>query len=34
VDRTVVENEHDGLDGDPELGTIAPIDLLQESDEV
>src|SRR5829696_3423355 len=34
VDRTVVENEHDGLERDPELGAIAPIDLLQEGDEV
>src|SRR5215212_6647172 len=34
VDRTVVENEHDGLERDPELGTLAPIDRLQESDEV
>ena len=34
VDRAVVENEHEGLDRDPELGTIAPINLLQQSDEV
>src|SRR3954452_4584852 len=34
VDRTVVENEHERLERDPELGAIAPIDLLQESDEV
>ncbi len=34
VDRAVVEDEHDRLDRDPELGTIAPIDLLQESKEV
>src|SRR5215213_212454 len=34
VDRTVVENEHDGLERAPELGAIAPIDLLQQSDEV
>src|SRR5215218_5885732 len=31
VDRAVVENEHDGPERDPELGAIAPIDLLQES---
>ena len=29
-----IENEHEGLDRDPELGTIAPINLLQQSDEV
>src|SRR3954471_8617677 len=34
VDRAVVENEHERLDRNPELGTIAAIDLLQESDEV
>src|SRR4051794_5267736 len=34
VDRAVVEDEHEGLDRNPELGPIAPIDLLQESDEV
>src|ERR671913_583879 len=34
VDRTVVEDEHDGLKHHPERGAIAPIDLLQESDEV
>src|SRR3954467_6031465 len=34
VDRAVVENEHERLDRTPELGTIAAIDLLQESDEV
>src|SRR4051794_38207142 len=34
VDRAVVEDEHERLDGNPELGTIAAIDLLQESDEV
>src|SRR4051812_22791679 len=34
VDRAVVEHKHDGLERDPELGTIAPVDLLQESDEV
>src|SRR3712207_1057033 len=34
VDRTVVEDEHDGLKHHPELGAIAPIDLLRESDEV
>src|SRR3954451_10021827 len=34
VDRAVVQDEHEGLDRNPELGPIAPIDLLQESDEV
>src|SRR5215211_8340130 len=34
VDRAVVENEHDRRERDPELGTIAPIDLLQQSAEV
>src|SRR5215212_2223224 len=34
VDRAVVEDEHDGLDRDPELGAIAPINLLQQSDKV
>jgi hypothetical protein len=34
VDRTVVEDQNEGLDRNPELGTIAPINLLQESDEV
>src|SRR5215218_6307335 len=34
VDRAVVEDEHEGLERNPELGPIAPIDLLQESDEV
>src|SRR4051812_13061327 len=34
VDRAVVQDEHEGLDRTPELGPIAPIDLLQESDEV
>src|SRR3954463_16571163 len=34
VDRADVENEHERLGRNPELGTIAPIDLLQESDEV
>src|SRR4051794_16486241 len=34
VDRAVVQDEHEGLDRDAELGTIAPVDLLQESDEV
>src|SRR3954447_19919011 len=34
VDRTVVEDQNEGLDRNPELGTIAPVDLLQESDEV
>src|SRR3954471_12284451 len=34
VDRAVVQDEHEGLDRDAELGTIAAIDLLQESDEV
>ena len=33
VDRAVVEDEHDGLEHHTELGPIAPIDLLQESDE-
>src|SRR3954467_14732612 len=34
VDRAVVEDEHDRLERGPELGPIAPVDLLQESDEV
>src|SRR3954470_12682682 len=34
VDRTVVEDQNEGLDRNPELGAIAPVDLLQESDEV
>src|SRR3954454_17919169 len=34
MDRAVVENEHDRLEHAAELGAIAPIDLLQESDEV
>jgi hypothetical protein len=33
VDRTVVEDQNEGLDRDAELGTIAAVDLLQESDE-
>src|SRR3954465_110226 len=34
VDRAVVQDEHEGLDRDAELGTIAAVDLLQERDEV
>jgi len=34
VDRAVVEDKHDGLEHYPELGTIAPINLLQQSNEV
>src|SRR5215212_6545881 len=34
VDRAVVEDQNDGLDRNSELGPIAPVDLLQESDEV
>src|SRR3954464_13534931 len=34
VDRAVVEDEHEELERDAELGTIAAVDLLQESDEV
>src|SRR3954469_17057581 len=34
VDRAVVQDEHEGLDRSSELGPIAPVDLLQESDEV
>src|SRR5215213_6815628 len=34
VDRAIVEDEHDRLNRHPELGAIAPIDLLQDSDEV
>src|SRR5215207_4400363 len=34
VDRTVVEDQNEGLDRDAELGTIAAVDLLQESKEV
>src|SRR3954467_2112713 len=34
VDRAVVQDEHEGLDRDAELGTIATVDLLQKRDEV
>src|ERR671917_1502784 len=34
MDRAVVEDHNEGLGREPELGTIAPIDLLQESDKV
>src|SRR4051794_36293164 len=34
VDRAVVQDQNEGLDCNPELGPIAPIDLLQESAEV
>src|SRR5215212_4774164 len=34
VDGAVVEHKHDGLEHAAELGTIAAVDLLQESDEV
>src|SRR3954466_5814376 len=34
VDRGVVEDQNEGLDRNSELGPIAPVDLLQESDEV
>src|SRR5215211_4084185 len=34
MDRTVVEDQNEGLDRDAELGTIAVVDLLQEGDEV
>src|SRR3954466_2736011 len=34
VDRAVVEHKHDRLERSPELGPIAPVDLLQERDEV
>ena len=34
MDRTVVEDQNEGPGREPELGTIAPIDLLQESDKV
>ena len=34
VDRTVIEDQNEGLDRDAELGTVAAVDLLQESDEV
>src|SRR3954454_1641629 len=34
VDRAVVQDEHEGLDRDAELGTIAMVDLLQKRDEV
>src|SRR5215210_6683683 len=34
VDRAGIQDEHDRLDRDAKLGTIATIDLLQESDEV
>src|SRR3954468_2230014 len=34
VDRAVVEDEHEGLERDAELGTIAAVALLPESDEV
>src|SRR3954451_13033949 len=33
VERAVVEDQNEGLERDPELGPIAPIDLLQERDE-
>ena len=33
MDRAVVEDEHDRLERDPELGPEAPVNLLQESDE-
>src|SRR3954454_16343593 len=34
VDRAVIEHKHDRLEHSAELGAIAPIDLLQERDEV
>ena len=34
VDRAVIQDQNEGLDRNPELGTLAPVDLLQESDEV
>src|SRR3982751_574294 len=34
VDRAVVEDQNDGLDRNSALGPIAPVDLLQERDEV
>src|SRR5215207_3382093 len=34
MDRAVVEDQNEGPGREPELGTIAPIDLLQESDKV
>ena len=34
VDRTVIEDQNEGLDRDAELGTVAAVDLLQASDEV
>jgi predicted MFS family arabinose efflux permease len=34
VDRTVIEDQNEGLDRDAERGTVAAVDLLQESDEV
>src|SRR5437764_11592590 len=34
VDRTVIEDQNEGLDRDAELGTVAAVDLLQQSDEV
>ena len=34
VDRAVIQDEHERLDRDAELGAIALIDLLQERDEV
>src|SRR3954447_2831631 len=34
VDRAVVEDKHDGRERDPELGAIAAVDLLQQSNEV
>src|SRR5215210_937685 len=34
VDRAVIQDEHDRLDRDAELGTIATVDLPQQSDEV
>ncbi len=34
VDRAVIQDEHNRLDRDAKLGTIAAVDLLQQSDEV
>src|SRR3954469_13283049 len=34
MDRAIVEDQNKGLDRNPELGSIASIDLLQQSDEV